>query len=953
MVDTAMIENIFEDFDQQDFANSQEYFDYLKKQAEGYKAFKTSPEEVKKDREALIDLAKLPVNVGVDLANSLIYTSQVPSYIYNAFQEEQDKLPTLDALPRLNYTNEEMGYVTTAASLVGTPIGWVKGLNLLAQKAPRVYQSLRKAYPYSVGQMHDTILTPKTGIPGFFKDLMPQGQKAKDMLLNAVIISGGGTAAAGGTSGLQETKEDISEFFYPTGSASNPVVIDAADFEEDSPPNVRGKEKFGQKELSPKPMFLGGDPNETGMFTESIIDEDPYMKLDPKILEEPSFVDEFDIFEEARKEGYPEVQMVNLVGKVPMWAMGNVPKWKMLMQDLTKNEKGILDAIKKKLGTKEEVVKDTIEDVDIIDTPSGETAVGAVKSKKTIIDSPEETESVFYSELEARLMDPNTPKSFDTPEQFFNFLQQKGISKKEVDDNILERYLQISANSKTKLNTDDMLEIVRQAPLRKIESITYGDARYGGTKKPKYGGGHYEGGEIPGSYREEVLYLEPKHIPFDPDNIPGSSHDFSERYVIGWSRLTDRKATLPKVEGGIADAVDLKQMKTIERNQKKLSRQLDGLYGSAYSKLRQETGAGLTIDADSMPPIDDLRTEEVKSLVNKYIMNLDEIDAPLVKQLSQFETKFNADAVKLEKMKEILTGSKVNVTFADEIQSDILQNAKRMEEKFKKELGDLIDANKDFRVQTMLADQRGYGGKYRDINPEVAEHFIKNKSVFRPYFSTKQDLQKFIDEFAKTEKAFKDLSGQGLNPSKEVVQAARDARKKEKELLGQIETMMSKESLMQLFPNVPLKDRLEWGSALIKRDLHKAAQLLYQDKIPDAAQWYAVSPSRLITKRYNQQGGTNTPYTERAGKKGVGTEEFYGGPESTDTKGKHYTSTVEKILKTAAKENNSEFKIIKVDGVGDVFAIKITPEMLLPHKTHRKKGGMVYTPELINIFEEA
>lgn len=58
MVDTTMIENIFEDFDQQDFANSQEYFDYLKKQAEGYKAFKTSPEQVQQDKDAALDLAK-------------------------------------------------------------------------------------------------------------------------------------------------------------------------------------------------------------------------------------------------------------------------------------------------------------------------------------------------------------------------------------------------------------------------------------------------------------------------------------------------------------------------------------------------------------------------------------------------------------------------------------------------------------------------------------------------------------------------------------------------------------------------------------------------------------------------------------------------------------------------------------------------------------------------------
>ena len=37
-----------------------------------------------------------------------------------------------------------------------------------------------------------------------------------------------------------------------------------------------------------------------------------------------------------------------------------------------------------------------------------------------------------------------------------------------------------------------------------------------------------------------------------------------------------------------------------------------------------------------------------------------------------------------------------------------------------------------------------------------------------------------------------------------------------------------------------------------------------------------------------------------------------------------------------------EIKIIEVPNVGKSFAIKITPEMLLPHKTHRKKGGGVW-----------
>ena len=81
-------------------------------------------------------------------------------------------------------------------------------------------------------------------------------------------------------------------------------------------------------------------------------------------------------------------------------------------------------------------------------------------------------------------MDPNTPKSFNNKEQLFNFLNQKGISKVEVEDNILNRYIDIANKNNTPLLSSDMLEIVRQAPMRKVQSVTYGDARYGGTKQP-------------------------------------------------------------------------------------------------------------------------------------------------------------------------------------------------------------------------------------------------------------------------------------------------------------------------------------------------------------------------------------------------------------------------------------------------------------------------------------
>jgi hypothetical protein len=288
---------------------------------------------------------------------------------------------------------------------------------------------------------------------------------------------------------------------------------------------------------------------------------------------------------------------------------------------------------------------EAVEDIDIIDTPAGDTAVGAVKKKKTIIDSPEPNESVFYSELEARLMDPNTPKQFNTADQFLNFLQNKQISKAEVDDNILTRYIELSKKNNYPLVKEDMLEIIRQAPLRKIDTITYGKPAYSGTKTAKYPG-YQESGAIDGSYREDVLFLPSKDIPLDPDSIPGSVHDFEERYVIGWSRKTDREATLPvdKTAQGITETVNPAMIRTLKRNQKTLDRQLKGLETSALRKLERE---GL-VDIDN---VDNLTMAEIRNILDTDTMaRLRSIDEPLEQQILQFRMKINSDAAKLQKI---------------------------------------------------------------------------------------------------------------------------------------------------------------------------------------------------------------------------------------------------------------------------------------------------------------
>ena len=656
-----------------------------------------------------------------------------------------------------------------------------------------------------------------------------------------------------------------------------------------------------------------------------------------------TLLEQANVFEDSPME---EVQMASLFGRVPLWAIQNIDKAKMLTQKLTNAEKKQLEALEKKVGTVEEVnlSSESLDDtVDVVADDVG-TALTQPKSKKTIIDSPEGQESVFYSNLEARLMDPNTPPVFNSPDQFYSFMQQKGISKPEIEDNILSSYIEQAKKSGLPLSKQAMLSIVRQAPQRKIETTTYG---FGGDKPAKYPG-YQEPGAIDGTYREQVLYLNPSAIPGDPDQLPGSVHDFTERYVIGWSRLTDRNGTIPGAEG-LFTAADKKMLATLRKNQTKLYNQLVGLETSALRKLDREGLVNVDLN------IDDLTAQEISTIIDARVSDLERIDPALLQQIRQFKSKLQDDLVKVKNLEQAQAGSKVIVTFADEIQSDILQQAKKLELDLKEQIGDLMDLPMDARMRELARQRLSYEGKARQVEPQVLKYYTRNETIFRPMFTTAEEMQTFIDEFRVNKKIFEDLAKQGPSPEPQLIAAAQKAAKKEREMLERLDVGLSDAALKQLFPNVPFKNRMEWGSALIKRDIALAAKRLFVDKAEGAAQWYAVTPAKFVKNRYSQTGGTNTPINERTSDmKGIGTEEFYGGPDSTDFKGKHYTSTVEKILKRAAKENNSEFKIIEVDGVGEVFAIKITPEMLLPHKTHRKRGGLVYTPEsIIDIFEAA
>ena len=850
------------------------------------------------------------------------------------------------------------------AGMVGSAISGFELLTKIKNSNPKAYKYIREAFPYTVGQLHVkykaaeggklkklySTLT-KAAIPKGFK---PSDMKKKNTTVKKLIRNFSKLAKIGLPFALLSPTEmgdatlfDEDGYFKQEIVDANPEMFKDADpslirprIEPEITVEFGGDEDELLEEATTLPKFsLGGDP---GQFTDSIdmtgmAGEDVNIQ---DILNQSGYesVDDLgSLFDDAKlkptkDEQMPEVQMANLFGKVPLWAISNVDKFKMLVQKFTKGEKNNLENVEKKLGD-------------------------------TIIDSPETSESAFYSGLEARLMDPNTPKEFSSSQKFFDFLNKKGIGKAELEDNALIDYIKISTDNNLPLNTSKMLEIIREAPVRKIDNVVYGDASYGGTKEVKYAG-YQEKGALPGTYRESVMYLPAKEIPLDPDAMPptpkgGALHEFGENYVIAWSRLTDRNAIIPveKTGSGIQLAADLASLRTIRKNQTKLYNQLVGLETSALRKLDREGLVNVDLD------IDDLTAPEISTIIDARVSDLESIDPALLRQIRQFKSKLQEDKNRIIELEAATKGQgKTIVTFADEIQSDVLQNAKRFEENLLEQIGKLLD---DTPASRRLAiEQADYNNPIRGVNPEVVEFYTANKTVFRPIFKTAAEMDQFIKVFQQNKKVFEDLAAAGTRPDGELVAKSQEALKVEKQMLEQLQTAISENAMAQLYPNVPFKNRSEWGEAIIKRDLAAAAQRLFVDKAENAAQWYAISPAKFIKERYPgaglNKGGTDTPIAERKAAKergeelkGIGVEEFYGGPDSVDPNGKHYTSVLEKALQRAAKENNSEFKIIKVEGIGDAYAIKITPEMLLPHKTHRKKGGVVYTPEIIDIFEVA
>jgi hypothetical protein len=639
--------------------------------------------------------------------------------------------------------------------------------------------------------------------------------------------------------------------------------------------------------------------------------------------------------------------------------------------------------------------------------------------------------SVFYSDIERAMT--NAPEQFANKQEVLDFLNKNRIKKSEVDDyriaSLLKLYDDTSPIAKT-----EIISQVRTAPISGMRVHGTGSGSEiinpNGEKSTRYSG-YFEPGSIPDTQRERVLYLDRNKLPGDTGEYPQAMfggetiqrHDFGipneeNTYIVGWTRLSDRYGFVPPKVAGPETKINIRQTnKQITKN----NRSISGLYAEAQNKLIQLARRRGMNQAD----IDEIEIDEIADL-ERYANQLNEISPGLVDQVDDLIVKNRELNDQLTKASAVDPSGVVRVTFADEIQSDLLQAAAMRKQQLTAALRKIQEEGNTTNLQGL-----------NRLAEATMDFYEKNKSVFRPLKKTDKEINVLSQKITKMDEEVDEIVNKYIQ-TREVSDA--DLSRLSGLLNDNLDQMLKEiievdsKAMDGLFPDLPFKNRDEWADALIKKDLYELAYRKFVLKDPDASSYYAVSPSKYVSKRYNFEGNAATSEADRAADKarrfdafkrngafidsqykGIGMDEFYGGPDSVSNvidnsgtaatnpnfgKPKHYTSTIETILKRQAQSNNSEMITMPVQLKGGrgttqyrvtdqngnmvatltnedqardlirtnpnykiqpiaipskkdmepVFAIKITPEMLEPYKTHKAQGGLV---EHIDIFEVA
>ncbi len=525
--------------------------------------------------------------------------------------------------------------------------------------------------------------------------------------------------------------------------------------------------------------------------------------------------EDLDVFQDDLPEGSYEVASLKLpffklFGKAPVNEVAPIPTPKESLTNPTKKQKQSLETEKTKRAEE-----------DIFDPTPGEAVMPEREVAMTPLTNQPMT-SVFYSDIERAMA--NAPEEFPNKQAVLDFMNKNRIKKSEVEDYRIPSLLKLY---------DDDAPITKQQILSQVRTAPISGLRVHGTGKgsdiinpngvadTRYTG-YAEPGFIPDTQRERVLYLNRNKLPGDTGEYPQSMfggeniqrHGFGipnedDTYIVGWTRLTDRFGFVPPKVAGPETKINVRQTnKEITKN----NRTLAGLYGEAKSKLERLANQRGMNQADIDELMEDFGDEFRMNVVAKYADQLNEVSPGLVDQMDELVVRNNALQEQITKASAVDPSGVVRVTFADEIQSDLLQAAAMR----KQQLTAAIR-----KIQEEGLGETNLQGLSR-LAEQTINFYEKNKSVFRPLKKTETEIKAIADRVAKLDEEVDAIVNKYIQ-TREVSDA--DLTKLSGLLNENLDNMLKEiieidsSAMDGLFPDLPFKNRDEWADALIKKDL--------------------------------------------------------------------------------------------------------------------------------------
>ncbi len=558
---------------------------------------------------------------------------------------------------------------------------------------------------------------------------------------------------------------------------------------------------------------------------------------------------------------------------------------------------------------------------------------------------------VFYSNFDLALSRRGAPESFQNEDSFRNYMNQSGVGTDELDDAKVIPYIKSKSQAGETIFSQDLRRIANQSPIRSVFMDAYGfrsdkinqasrdffDPNTGSRvqiegeavyKDPAYPTTAIMDGALSNSYRERVFRVKKDQLRGDPGSVPGGadnhkfggSADTDGNYTLFWTRQTDRPAFI--IPGEIVDKktgeIIQPAMIADQTKLKGIEDRIQKLFADPIAKLDPQDLEGVSATVKRLVDSSAGRLTSGKA----FNVVMGQIDAKQ-KQIKRLQNEYNAEKQTLDSFvspqkKEIIT------TTIDELQSDILQSLRTKSRNIAGKLKIMADRN--MSIDSM-----------RD--KELLEYFKETGGVVRPLGKTKEEL---IDQFNQ----LKEINQQLKESSKKFAFGITEGdlnyynsvKQMQKKIMDEMTNNISKDLMQKLYPDVPLKDRVQYADAAVKQAVAEAAYRLFVEKDPNAPKYISYMSGSQIKSNYTQPGGAATPAAERAADldnrqrrfeqdfaggnegatleqsdlRGIGTEEFYGGPDVKNEQGAHFTGVMENIFKKVANEYGSKIEIANV-----------------------------------------